>query len=164
MKRRLGNLTVSFWGCHGLTLAWLQLCSLGPNKLQGVDICSLINYSTIIFSSELIWIDWSTRKVANFSMSKISLIRLIFSLKNIKLKLGEELLLMTLFDCFHFWSTLLSEITPNFWGAPINSNQFRWKNNWRIIYQWAYILGPMSTMKPKLFGIQIWWYQTFLLT
>ena len=22
----------------------------------------------------------------------------------------------------------------------------------------------MSTMKPKLFGIQIWWYQTFLLT
>ena len=22
----------------------------------------------------------------------------------------------------------------------------------------------MSTMKPKLFGIQIWWYQTFLMT
>ena len=51
-------------------LAWLQLWSLGSNKLQGVDICSLINYTTIIFSSELIWIDWSTQKVANFWFSK----------------------------------------------------------------------------------------------
>ena len=41
-------------------LAWLQLWSLGPHKLQEVDICSLMNYTPIIFS-----VDWSTRKVSN---------------------------------------------------------------------------------------------------
>ena len=124
-------------------LAWLQLWSLGPTKLQRVDICSLMNYTPIIFSSDLIWIDWSTWKMANFcfsnsfSMSKISLVCLIFfSSQNIKL--GEIFLLPTLFNYFHFWSTLFSEIKPNFRRAPINPNQFRWKNNWQMIYQWAY--------------------------
>ena len=37
---------------------------------------------------------------SHFSMSKISQICLFFSLKNIKL--GEELLLVTLFDYFQF--------------------------------------------------------------
>ena len=44
-------------------LAWLQLWSLGPNKLQGVGICPLINHLPIIFSPKLIWIDWSSPKI-----------------------------------------------------------------------------------------------------
>ena len=68
-----------------------------------------------------------TQKVAIFWLSKSK----IFSLKNIKL--WEELLLQMLFNYFHF---LKSE--PNFRRAPINPNRFWWKNNWCIIYQWAY--------------------------
>ena len=47
-----------------------------------------------------------------------------FLLLNI-ISLREELLLVTLFDYFHFWSTLFSEIAPNFCRARINPNQFR---------------------------------------
>ena len=50
-----------------------------------------------------------------------------FSSKNIKL--GEELLLVELFDYFHFWSTLFSEIVPNFGSAPISSDQLQWKRS-----------------------------------
>ena len=106
----------------------------------------IFNFMPIFFSSELIWIDWSTRNVVNFWFSKSFFyvknqpnLSIFFSLKNTKS--GEELLSMTLFDYFHFWSTLFSEIVPNFWRAPINPNQFRWKNNWCIIHQWAYLLG-----------------------
>ena len=48
--------------CHSIylvTLAWLQLWSLEPNKPQGVNIRALINHTPIIFSSELNWIDGS---------------------------------------------------------------------------------------------------------
>ena len=33
--------------------------SLGPTKPQRVDMYPLIDYMTIIFSSQLIWVDWS---------------------------------------------------------------------------------------------------------
>ena len=109
-------------------LAWLQLWSLRPNKLQ-IDICLLINYTVTIFSSELIWIDWSTQKVANLWFSKSFFYvknqpnsSIFFSLKNITLE--EELLLVLLLDYFHNWNTLFSEIAPKFWQAPINPNQF----------------------------------------
>ena len=36
--------------------------------------------------------------------------------------------------------------------------KFITENNWADMY------NRMSTRKPKLFGIQIWWYQNFLLT
>ena len=48
----------------------ITVVAFRDDKLQGVDICSLINYTLIIFSLELIWIDWSTQKVANFWFSK----------------------------------------------------------------------------------------------
>ena len=51
---------------------------------------------------------------------------------------------MAVFDYFHFWSTLFSEIAPNLWRAPIIPNQFRWKNNWCIIHQWAYTLHSVN--------------------
>ena len=44
-------------------------------------------------------------------------------------------LIINTFWSFWVWSTLLSQITTNFWRAPINPNQFCWKNNWCIIYQ-----------------------------
>ena len=59
---------------------------------------------------------------SNFSMSKISQTCLFFSLKNIEL--AEERFLVTLFDYFHFWTTL---IFCNLTCVPINSNQFGWK-------------------------------------
>ena len=55
---------------HTHILAWLQLWSLGTNKLRGVNICSLINYTPIVFTLELIWVDWSKRNVADFWFSK----------------------------------------------------------------------------------------------
>jgi hypothetical protein len=70
-----------------------------------------------------------------------------FSLNNIKL--WEELLLATLFDYFHFWSTLIFEIAPNFWQAPINPNQFWWKNDCHIIYQWKYT-NSLYLFGPKI--------------
>jgi hypothetical protein len=71
----------------------------------GVDICSLIDQTPIIFSSELIWIDWSTQKVVNFWFSKSffyvkTRICLFFSIE--EYKLGEKHLLETLYDRFHF--------------------------------------------------------------
>ena len=88
---------------HTHTLAWLQSWSLGKNT-------QLINYAPIIFSLELIWIDW------------------FFDIKNqlnsSDIKLEEDFLLGTPFDYFHFWSPLFSEIRPNFWRAPINPNKF----------------------------------------
>ena len=47
------------------SLAQLQLWSLDPNKLQGLGICHLINYTPIIFSPKLIRIDWSSPKLWN---------------------------------------------------------------------------------------------------
>ena len=68
--------------------------------------------------------------MANFWFSKsffyfknqLNSSNLFFSLENIKL--GEDVLLVTLFDYFHFQIPLFSEITPNFWRAPINPNKF----------------------------------------
>ena len=42
----------------------------------------------------------------------------------------------------------------------------REEGNYALSYnKWKFSMYiRMSTMKPKLFGIQIWWYQTFLLT
>ena len=35
--------------------------------------------------------------------------------KDIKLNLGEQLLLVTLFVCYYLWRTLFTKIGPNFW-------------------------------------------------
>ena len=72
---------------------------------------------------------------SHFTVKIRQMCLILFLLKNIKL--GEELLLATLFDYFHFWSIPFPEVMSNFWRAPINLNQFRWKNNHPIIYQWA---------------------------
>ena len=64
---------------NNICVSWLQLWSLGPNKLQGVGICQLINYTPIIFSSKLIWIDLNSPKIGRHfrkcSASKLKIIK-----------------------------------------------------------------------------------------
>ena len=61
-------------------------------------IWSLMNYTAIIFSSELIWINFWFSKLFFYVKNQPNSSKKPFSLKNIKL--GEEHLLVTLFDYF----------------------------------------------------------------
>ena len=105
-------------------------------KAKQVGICPLINYTAFFFIKiDLNWSFKSIHKVVNF-----------WSFFNVKNQLNlynfffheeyktRKLLLVTLFDYFHFWSTLLSEIETDFRQAPISWNQLRWKNNRCRIY------------------------------
>ena len=96
-------------------VAWLQLWSLGPNKLQRVNICSLINYTTIIFSSETIWIDWGTQKMANFWFSKS-----IFYFKN-KQNSSHFFSLKT-------WIRRITFISDNFWLFSFLKHSVFWNS------------------------------------
>ena len=132
------------------SLAWLQLWSLGPKKLQGVNICSLINYTTVIFSSELIWIDWSTQKVANFWFSKSFFYvktqqntSHFFFIEDFKIRR-----ITFISDIFSLFSFLKHSVLWNRGQFLACSNQFWWKNNWSIIYLWA--PTPSSLFGAKL--------------
>ena len=64
---------------------------------------------------------------SEFSMSKIIWIFLIFfSLKNISLE--EGFLLLSFFENFNFWTTLFTEMVPNFWQSEWTSVKVKSKN------------------------------------
>ena len=51
-------------------LAWLQLWTLGPNKLQAVDICPLINFTPIIFYQNLFGLIGARQKLGVISENR----------------------------------------------------------------------------------------------